>query len=158
MNQKLDVDEIWVFYCHRNDKIVQIVVQFYYLSSRCFVATGILVRLNSFKKINHGLFLNLIETFTYLFCKFRKNLICPAAQVDTLVLGETLEQTRSYLNRELFKLFVFKKVLSKLVEQRGVANHVNVLRAQFVEHLLDLVDWFDESWVFDCFVDSVYDS
>lgn len=133
-------------------------VQFDYLSSGGVVATGVLVRLNTFEKIKNGLLLNLIETFTYFFCKFRKNLIRSATEVDTLVLSKALEQTRSYLDRELIKLFVSKKVLSKLIKQRGVTDHVNILGAQFVEHLLDLVDWFDEGWVFNCFVDSFNDS
>jgi hypothetical protein len=133
-------------------------VQFDYLSSGGVVATGVLVRLNTFEKIKNGLLLNLIETFTYFFCKFGKNLIRSATEVDTLVLSKALEQTRSYLDRELIKLFVSKKVLSKLIKQGGVTDHVNILSAQFVEHLLDLVDWFDEGWVFNCFVDSFYDS
>lgn len=32
---------------------------------------------------------------------------------------------------------------------------MNVLVAQFVKHLLDFVDWFYESWVFDCLFDSL---
>jgi len=67
--QELDVDKVGVFYCHRDHKLVQIVVEFNDLSSGSVGAVDILVSLNTFEQVNHGLFLNLIKAFTYFLCK-----------------------------------------------------------------------------------------
>lgn len=73
-------------------------------------------------------------------------------------MSEAFKQTRSYLRWELVKLFVLNQVLGQLIKERRVANHMNVLCAQFFEYLLNLVYGFDESWVVNSFFDSFNNS
>jgi len=111
----------------------------------------VLVSLDAFQQIDHGSLLDLIKIFTYFLSQLRHDLVSPASRVNTLVMSEAFKQTRSYLRWELVKLFVLNQVLGQLIKERRVANHMNVLCAQFFEYLLNLVYGFDESWVVNSF-------